>query len=331
MATVGNPGWVDPRKIAGGSAEDLRRERTAKIPPPTPSGGDGGGNTGNTGGNTGNTGGGGSRYYGSGGGGGSSVDKTKVYVNYYRRILGIKPNTALVNLAAKEGLTMQQFQLLVQRKDTKRFLGTAQGQDVVSSFRSLWAQIFPSLKDQPNGRALYAYLQQKPTKNYKVPTNPSNIRDMYAYLSRTKAFKNMYGDFAGTKFEGALDFSGYRDYRDRFKQLIAQYTGKPATDTTKDKYNDDVSYFFRSNITPEEFEKGLQIVLGGRDAYNWSEGASMDQGIERQAMYGRTGSMQTLQKIAGALEAQQNYLKANQAQFEIKRNDLGKIEQPSLY
>ena len=264
--------------------------------------------------------------YGGGGGGGgpSFADLSKPYVNYYKRILGINPNKGLVKKAVDGKYTMQEFQLLVQRQDTNRFMKTAQGQEVVSGFQTLWARIFPSLGHQPGVKALRAYLKQKPTKNYRVPTNPSDIRGMYAFLSQTKEFKRIYGDFAGTKFERTMDFAGYRQYKDEFRNIMRQYTDKFATD-------DELSYFFNSRISPDEFEQNMQVVLGGQDAYAWKGGQQLEQTQAKQAMYGRKGGMQTLQKIAGALEAQKGYMGAKQAEFNLRQNEQGCIEQPGLY
>ena len=230
---------------------------------------------------------------------------------------------SLVNKAVSGNYTMQEFQLLVQRNDTNRYLRTAQGQQAVSNFRTLWARIFPSLGSQPGMSALKAYLKQKPSGNAMKVTNPTSIRDMYAFLAKTKKFKSVYGDFAGTQFERTLDFDGYRRYKDQFQNIMSQYTGQKAAD-------EQVSLFFKSDITPDTFERNLTTVLGGKDAYAWAAGQQVGAKEQTNAMYGLKGGMQTLQKIAEALETRQNYMGAKQAQFGLRQGETGRIEQ-SIY
>ena len=121
-----------------------------------------------------------------------------------------------------------------------------------------------------------------------------------------------------------MDFAGYRQYKDEFRNIMRQYTDKFATD-------DELSYFFNSRISPDQFEQNMQVVLGGQDAYAWKGGQQLEQTQAKQAMYGRKGGMQTLQKIAGALEAQKGYMGAKQAEFNLRQNEQGRIEQPGLY
>lgn len=249
---------------------------------------------------------------------------TKDYERYYRRVLGIKPNAALVKKAAAGDYSMTEFQLLIQRQDTNRFLKTAEGQRTVSSFRSLWATIFPSLGRQPGIKALRRYLQEKPISSYRDVSAVSSKRDMYSWLSQTKLFAKVYPEFKNTKFLRTLNFAGYREYKDTFKSIMRQY-GQTTTDN-------DLAYFFNSDISPDEFEKNLSTVLGGASAYQWGTGQAMSTEQARRASYGRKGSVATLSKISNELEKQQSYMQSDQAKFGISRSsDTGRLEQTTAY
>lgn len=259
---------------------------------------------------SGNGGGGGGSYGGGGGGGGGS--STKPYMNYYTRILNIKPNMALVKKAAAGNYTMQEFQLLVQREDTNRFLKTWQGQQVAEQFRTLWARIFPSLGRQPGIRALNLFLKQKPSKDYRTITNPTSIRGMYAFLSKTKLFKKIYPEFAHTQFARTLNFAGYRQYKDQFRNVYRQYTRGLASDK-------DISYFFRSRIAPQEFEQNLKTMMLGGEAYRYATGAPVEDETQRRAIYGRRGSAQTLAKVAAAYQAREDFMKSKTIDVALER------------
>ena len=247
----------------------------------------------------------------------------KDYVRYYQRVLGMKPNMALVQKAVKGEYTMGEFRLLIQREDTNNFLRSAEGQRVASDFRDLWATIFPSLGRQPGIKALRKFLQEKPSKGYRDITAPSSRRDMYAFLSGTKLFKKIYPEFKETKFLRTLDFAGYRTYKDEFKRVMRAYG--------QDIGDKDIGYFFASDITPEDFEKNLATVLAGSGAYKWGTGQAMTQQQARAATYGRAGSVATLSKISQELEKQQRFMQSEQAKFGVRRNDVGRIEQATAY
>lgn len=252
-------------------------------------------------------------------------DAEKQYRQYYTRVLGIKPDMALVKKAAEGKYTMAEFQLLIQRQDTDRFLRTAQGQEVAGTFRDLWATIFPSLGSQPGIRALRIFLKGKPGGDYRTITNPTSRRDMYAFLAKTKLFKKIYPEFKNTAFLRTLNFAGYRAYKDEFKNIMRQYTGRFATD-------DEISSFFVSKITPQDFEKNLGVVLTGSDAYRWGTGQGLGAEEQQKALYGGSGSMLTLQKISNELEKQSSYMKADRAQFGIERDsNTGRIKQENAY
>lgn len=270
---------------------------------------------------------------GGGGGGGGGGDPKKPYLNYYTRILNIKPNLGLVAQAAKENYTMQEFQLLVQRQDTARFLKTALGQQAVSNFRTMWARIFPQIGAGPSMRALKQYLQQKPAKGVKATdiTNPTSMRDMYTFLSKTKLFKKVYPEFEHTQFAQTLDFSGYRQYKSKFRQILASYTGT-STPWASPEAISDVSYFFRSNISPEEFERNLSTMMTGGEAYQYATGQAMQPDVAKRAIYNRPGAAQTLAKVAAAYQAREGFMKARPGDYAIEReNETGRIVQRSAY
>lgn len=248
---------------------------------------------------------------------------TKAYINYYRRILNMKPNMGVVQKAAAGDYTMQEFRLLIQREDTSRFLRSAEGQRTVSNFRDLWASIFPRLGVQPNMNALRKYLKEKPTGTYRDASAPSSRRDMYAWLSKTKLFKKMYPAFEDTKFLNTLNFAGYQEYRDQFTSIMRRY-GQQVGD-------DDIGYFFRSDITPDDFEKNLATVLGGAGVYRWGTGEALQPEQAQKAMYGRSGSMATLSRIRDELEKQQSFMQSEQAKFGVRRSDVGRLEQANVY
>lgn len=249
--------------------------------------------------------------------------EAKVYQNYYKRVLQMKPDDALVQKAVKQELTLTEFAALVQREDTARFLRTAPGQRIASDFRDMWASIFPSLGMQPGIKAMAKFLREKPSKGYYDIANPSSRRDMYAFLSKTKLFKKLYPEFKETKFLRTLDFAGYREYKDKFKVIMRQY-GQNIGDT-------DIGYFFTSDITPEDFEKNLATVLGGSGAYKWGTGQALGAEQARKATYGRAGSVSTLSKISQELDKQQSFMQGNQAKFGIQKNDVGRLEQANAY
>lgn len=272
--------------------------------------------------------------YGSGGGGGSAVDPKKAYQNYYTRILNIKPNQSLVAKAAKGNYTMQEFQLLVQREDTHRFLTTAIGQQTVSNFRTMWARIFPSLGSQPILKVLTKYLQQEPAKKdtkggsryggqrydphepvhgaYRNITNPTSMRDMYAFLSKTKLFKEKYAQFEHTQFEQTLNFAGYQQYKQDFSKIYAMYNGRAPS-------KQEMGTFFRSHIAPQEFEKNLQTMTTGGEAYQYATGQAVAADRYKMALYGKPGSAATLAKVAQAYQAKQNFQQKQAGQFGFDR------------
>ena len=235
----------------------------------------------------------------------------------------MKPNAALVAKAAKNDYTMGEFQLLIQREDTNRFLRSAEGQKVAGDFRDLWATIFPSLGRQPGIKALLKFLQEKPAKSIYDMSAPSSRRDMYAFLSGTKLFKKVYPEFKDTKFLRTLDFNGYRTYKEQFKAIMGRYN-QNVTDN-------DIGYFFQSDVSPDEFEKNLATVLGGGGAYKWGTGQSLAPEQAKTAIYGRKGSAVTLSKISQELEKQQGFMQAKQAQFGIRRSETGRLEQQTAY
>jgi hypothetical protein len=255
-------------------------------------------------------GGGGTRYY-SGGGGGGGGNPSKPYLNYYTRILNISPNKALVAKAVKGKYTMTEFQLLVQREDTTRFLKTWKGQETVSNFRTMWSRIFPSMGRDPGVKALRNFLKQEPAKGakgYRQVTNPTSMREMYRYLSGTKLFKKTYPEFAGTKFERTLDFAGYRGEKDQFRNIIRAYTDKFATD-------DEIGYFFNSRITSSEFEKNLQTMITGGESFEYATGKPVEAETAKKAMYGRKGSAQTLAKVAAAYAQREAFQKSRESEY----------------
>lgn len=289
------------------------------------------------------TGGNGGLYGGGGGGGG---DPKKPYENYYTRILNIKPNQSLVAKAAKGNYTMQEFQLLVQREDTNRFLTTAIGQQTVSNFRTMWARIFPSLGSQPALKALRMYLKQEPTKRdtrggsryggqrfdphepvhgaYRNITNPTSMRDMYAFLSKTKLFKKVYANFEHTQFEQTLNFAGYQQYKKDFSKIYAMYNGRAPT-------KQEMGVFFRSHIAPQEFEKNLQTMTTGGEAYKYATGQAVEADRYKMALYGKPGSAATLAKVAQAYQAKQNFQQKQAGQFGFDRDEQRRLTQTNAY
>jgi len=252
------------------------------------------------------------------------VADNKTYIQYYRRVLGLSPDMSLVKKAAAGDYTLTEFQLLVQRQDTNRFLRTAQGQEAAGNFRDLWATIFPSVGRQPGIKALRLFLKEKPAGKLRDVTNPTSRRDMYMFLAKTKLFKKVYPEFENTKFLRTLNFSGYREYKDQFKSIMRQY-GQTTTDN-------DIDYFFNSDITPDQFESNLKIVLGGSGAYKWGTGEQLAQDQARRATYSRKGSVATLSKISNELEKQQSFMQSEQARFDVDRNDdTGRLEQTTAY
>lgn len=286
--------------------------------------------------------------YGSGGGGGNTGE---AYKNYYTRILNIKPNMGLVQKAIKGNYTMQEFQLLVQREDTNRFINTGEGQATLENFRTLWARIFPSLGRQPTHKVLVNYLKGLPAVEdtrkgsryghqklekgvpsgkyhpgaYRNVTNPTSIRAMYAYLSQTKLFKKLYPEFKYSGFEQTLNFAGYQEYKRQFNRVYASYTGRyPA--------RNEIGYFFRSHITPGEFEQNLRTMQTGGEAYRYATGQNVAADTAKLATYGRKGSAQTLAKVAAAYQARENYMKAQPGLWQMEReSDTNRIIQRSAY
>ncbi len=270
-------------------------------------------------------GGGGGGAGGGGGGGGGGGNPQKPYIDYYRRILNIKPKMSLVQKAVKGKYTMQEFQLLVQREDTDRFLRTWQGQQVAEQFRTLWARIFPSLGSQPGIKTLRKFLKQKPSKDYRTVTNPTSLRAMYDYLSKTKKFKEIYPEFQHTQFARTFNFAGYREYKDQFRNIYRQYTGGLADDKT-------ISYFFRSRISPQEFEQNLQTMTTGGEAYKYATGQPVAPETQKMAIFGRRGSAQTLAKIAAAYQARENYMKSQPFGSVMEREqETGRVVQRRAY
>jgi len=251
--------------------------------------------------------GGGGGYPGGGGGGGGG-NPSKPYLDYYVRILNIPANKALVAKAVKGKYDMTEFQLLIQREDTNRFLKTWKGQEAVSNFRTMWARIFPSLGRDPGIKALRNFLKQEPSKDYKTVTNPTSLREMYRYLSKTKLFKKIYPEFEGTRFAQSLDFTGYRREKDEFRNIMRQYTDKLATD-------DEISYFFNSRISSSEFGKNLQTMMTGGESFEYATGAPVEAETAKKAMYGRKGGAQTLAKVAAAYAQRETFQKSRESEY----------------
>lgn len=258
-------------------------------------------------------------------GGGGGTSPTKAYMNYYTRILNIKPNMSLVNEAAKGNYTMQEFQLLVQRRDTDRFLKTWQGQQVADQYKTLWWRIFPGLGSQPGLRSLKMFLQQKPAKGVAGVTNPTSIRSMYAFLSKTKLFKKTYPEFEKTGFVDTLNFAGYREYKRQFSKIYGAYTGmSPAEGEMRE--------FFRSNIDPQKFEQNIKTMTMGGEAYKYATGQAIDSAQRKTALYGNKGSERTLERIAAAYQSRENFQKAKVSGFALEREqDTRRIVQKSAY
>jgi hypothetical protein len=250
-------------------------------------------------------GGGGARYSSGGGGGGNPA---KPYLDYYTRILNIPANKALVAKAVKGKYDMTEFQLLIQREDTNRFLKTWKGQEAVSNFRTMWARIFPSLGADPGIKSLRNFLKQEPSKDYKTVTNPTSMREMYRYLSKTKLFKKIYPEFEGTRFAQTMDFTGYRREKDEFRNIMRQYTDKFATE-------DEISYFFNSRISSSEFGKNLQTMMTGGESFEYATGAPVEAETAKKAMYGRKGGAQTLAKVAAAYAQREAFQKSRESEY----------------
>lgn len=254
---------------------------------------------------------------GGGGGGGGGGNPAKVYRNYYTRYLNIKPNEKLVQKAVKGNYTMQEFALLVQREDTERFLKTWVGQRTLSNFRTMWARIFPSLGSQPAMKALRLYLKQEPAKRtgpgpggapYRNITHPTSMRDMYAFLSRTKLFKKIYLGFKGTKFEQTLDFAGYREYKRQFKRIYGEYLGRSPADS-------EITAFFKGRIDPGQFEQNLRTMSLGAEAYRYATGGPVKQDQYRRALYAGKGSQSVLAKVAAAYKTREGFLESRPGDF----------------
>lgn len=273
---------------------------------------------------------------GGGGGRSSAADKRKAFINYYRRYLNIKPNMALVERAVKGDYTMAEFQLLVQREDTDRFIKTWKGQETLAQFRSLWARIFPSLNRQPGIKSLRLYLKQRPAKSYRDITNPVTIRDMYAWLSKKPLFKKLYPRFANTEFLQTLNFAGYRQYSRDFRRILRNYLGRYALypdafpKRAADNANlgiggltDEVSYFFDSRISPAEFEKNLQTYLAAMPAYMYAGERPLTNRETREAVFGRRGGASVLKRLASAYERYGAYMQSQPARYQMERQQIG--------
>jgi hypothetical protein len=258
----------------------------------------GGGDSGGTSGSSGSSSG------GSSGGGGGGGDPSKAFKDFYRYI-GRPPNSKVIQQAVSGKMSMEEFKLLVQRKDSLNYMKSWMGKQDLADFRSVWDTFFPSVGPQ----------KQDYLKFLRGPWNSQQIKE---YIMKTPQFAKVYPGFWRSSYAVRENPALYRQYKDEYRNIFRQYTGRFAD-------NRDLKYFFSSRITPEEFKSNYETVFAGDEAFAWTEGRQLSTLERQRALYGREQGAQILGKLASSYQVRKGYNEATQAKVGATRNNQDKV------